>query len=29
MGPAGWLDISMWFIKVVNYVLDRLDFKMR
>ena len=29
MGPTGWLDVSAWFIKAVNYVLDRLDFEMR
>ena len=27
MGPAGWLDISAWFIKAVNYALDHSDFK--
>ena len=27
MGPAKWSDVSVWFIRAVNFVLDRLDFK--
>ena len=27
MGPAGWSDISAWFIRAVNYILDRSDFE--
>ena len=27
MGPIKWSDVSAWFIKGVNYVLDRSDFK--
>ena len=27
MGPIGWSDVSVWFIRAVNYVLDRLDFE--
>ena len=29
MGPAGWLDVSAWFIKAMNYILDRSDFDVR
>ena len=29
MGLAGWLDVSVWFIRALNYVLDRLNFKVR
>lgn len=27
MNPDGWLDISAWFIKEMNHVLDRSDFR--
>ena len=27
MGLAGWSDVSAWFIRAVNYVLDHSDFK--
>ena len=27
MGLAGWLDVSVWFIRAVNYVLDGSDVK--
>ena len=27
MSLAGWSDVSAWFIKIMNYVLDHLDFK--
>ena len=29
MGHARWSDVSAWFIKAVNYVLNHLDFEVR